>query len=642
MPQPYSYDSTSHDWDAFMKEQGSTFGQEWNSPPTLTTNAPAKVDAKPLQLNDNRGIYDHNLPYYMKRFTSTRSPKDSTVKTTTTHTTEEHKGKHKINQVVKNDKKNESEHAKKPILDCDPKWPNIKHDSETDKQHATIVILNGTLNKIGEKVEEKVSAIKKFVDSSVDNINKTADGVYQQIGSESSKLIEQINMKLKNVERYLEKLMLGSVRRIDENFNDDGLDDEVRSIANNSPQKPNVVHSDIGKELRSLELLDMDAELRGNLKTSISDAVKKAQDRFNKLIDEQIAQINKKIADITNKFETAFNKFQDVFAKITVPTLKATRPTPPMKVYTPPIYKTTTKAPKHTTQKYTTVHWKPKLTTSIPAYSSKFFDISTTPEYFKFTVPSPKYKQEIFESSDNLLTDLNRMDADVDTLNIVDDAKDVDTVEKGDDIVKMEPVAAIEETEKEEEGSEPFDKLNIEVDTVKSLDDLQSQVLENVKDTLKSDIEDLKSIENNQTEVRDNPEDKLESKKILETAFGDELRNEMEEKELINGDESSNVDNSRAENLDDLAEKVTEIEDEKEKAAVTSQDDSDDSPKLLEIKEDDDVDIKEASFNDEAIDSLFSEQSVNRRKNLEGVDTIDNDMSTVDDADSTFEDEGNE
>lgn len=471
------------------------------------------------------------------------------------------------------------------------------------------------LNKISDKVEEKVTAIKKFVDSNVDNINKNADGVYQQIGSESSRLIEKINMKLKSVEKHLKKLNFSSVKRIDDfgdNFDDEDFEDEVHSIADNQPPKPNIVHSEIGKKLRGLELLDMDAELRGDLKTSISDAVKNAQDRFNKLIDAQVAKINKKIADITDKFESAFNKFQDTFSKITLPTLRPT----PTSVYTAPTYETT---PKMTTKRSTTVYWKPKSTTSIPTNPPKHFDIYTTPEYFKFTIPTPKYMLETFKSSDTLMTDLNRMDADVDALKIVDNAND-EPAENKDDVVEVDSVAADDEIEKGD-YSEPSDKLKIEVDRVKSLDELQSQVLEIVKDTLKSDIEDLKPIENNQSEMFENPEDKLESERILETAFADELRSELKEKSKLFTieNENSNADNLRAENLDDLAKKVTVIEHETEEVSVTNQDGSDDSLKSLEINEDDGVDIegKEARF-DEAVDSPFSEHSLNRRKNLDG------------------------
>lgn len=638
------------------------FGQEWSSHFAIKNDAPPQTVENHETSVGPKALYNHNLPYYLKRRSTTREPKVSTTTVQTTpHITNEHKGKDKINQVVI---KNESEHAKKPIFDFDTKWPNIKHDTELDKQHANVAILNESLSKISEKVEEKKTAIKNFVDSSVDNINKTADGIYQQIGSESSKLIEKINKQLKTIENYLEQLNFGSIKRIDEDSSENFEDDD----ADHQPQKPNVVHSEIGKKLRSLELLDMNAELRGDLKTSISDAVKNAQDRFNKLIDEQIAKINRKIADVTDRFEAAFNKFQDTFSRITVPTFKPTI----TKVYTPPTYRTTTtKAPKLTTPKPSTSYWKSKstttpisahstkLTTPKPstsylklkatttpslAHSTKFYDYSTTPEYFKYTVPTPKYKLKSFVSSDTVVTDLNRMDADVDDLKIADDAKN-ERVENEDAVVKMDSAAAAvdEIEEEEEEQSEPSDELKIEVDTVKSLDDLQSQVLEIVKDTLKSDTEDLESIENNQSEILENPEDKLESEKILESTFAEELRNELKEerKASTEGDEISNVDNFQAENLDDLAKKETEIEHEADEATVTNG--SDGVPKLFEIDEDGvaDNEDKEARFDDLSGDSPLLERNLNRRKNLDGVDIDDNEMLRIDETKASVDDEGN-
>lgn len=197
------------------------------------------------------------------------------------------------------------------------------------------------------------------------------------------------------------------------------------------------------------------------------------------------------------------------------------------------------------------------------------------------------------------MTDLNRMDADVDALEIVDDAKD-ETAKSDDDSVKIEAlkptVPAVNQLdakteEGENESSEPIDELKIEFDTAKSLDDLQSQVLENVKDTLKSDAGALEAIENNQSEAFENPEDKLESdtvEKVIESVLTEELRNELKEDKLIaNDDENSNTDNSQAENLDDSA-KMLEQEAIGDTTTIQS---SDDSVKSLVLDEDDAIDI---------------------------------------------------
>lgn len=570
---PLLQDLASYQQKLHQQGLAPTYGQDL-SPPFILTNS-----YNPYQPNYDQG--PHNAPsYHHKKATTTAKP--------------EHKGKHKFNNVVAGDKKNECEHAKKPIVEIDIKWPHIKHGNQTDKKHANSTIiksLNETLNKIGDRVEVKVTAIKQLVDKAVDNINKTADGVYQQVGNESTRLIDKINRKLKAIERQLEKLKFGTVKSIsddfDENFEDDeGFDDAARSIDDKqAARKPNVVHSELGKKLRSMELLDMDAELRGDLKSSISDAVRNAQDKFNKLIDDQVAKINKKITDITEKFEEAFKKFQDALTKLPKPTLKPL----PTKVYTPPAYSTTT-------QKYTTIHWKPKATTPIPTLPGKFFDSFTTPDYFKYTMPTPRYEQEAFEPNGGLMTDLNRMDANVDGLEIVDNAKD----ESASESAKSEPSVAATTAEKIDntqeanaENSKPIDELQTEVDNAKALDDLQSQVLETVKDTLKSDD----GIDNNQSELLANPEDKLKSDTDVEAALAEELRNQRKEDKLL--DEKSEIDNSKA-NLDDLAESSKQ---EAEGDAETSQS-FDDSVKLSDINEDIDGNEMRSVVDDNEEDSI--------------------------------------
>lgn len=470
------------------------------------------------------------------------------------------KGKHKFYHIahkVDDIKNKDCEHAKKPIVEIDFKWPNIKHDSNSDKVHATatniVQGLNETLNKIGEQVEVKKAAIKQLVDKSVDNIDKTAGGVYQQIENESSKLIDRINKKLKTIEKQLERLKFGwvkSVTELEEDEDEDNEDDMTRAIDDNQSTKVNVVHSEIGKKLRSLELLDLDAELRSDLKTSISDAVRKAQDKFNKLIDDQVAKINNKISYVTEKFEDAFKKFNDALALLPRPTLRPQ----PTKIFTPPTYET----------KYTTIVWKPKSTTPIPDIPTK--NKKTTPEYYKYTVPTPKYKAVEIPPSDNtLMTDLNRMDAYVETLEIVDNARD-DAAKKIDEKV------------------EEIDEAKAEVDTGKSLDDLQSQVLETVRDTLKSGDEES---EDSQSEVVENPDDKLKSDadgKVVEEALTEELRNGDKLLDENVADEKSQI-NTQEKNSDELAKIVNEFDGDEYEATTSSQN-FDDAVKSLEIDED--------------------------------------------------------
>lgn len=462
---------------------------------------------------------------------------------------------------MQTDKKNEN--AKKPIHETE--WPHIEHDKFGDKQHENNPIvknLNATLNKISGKVDVKVSAIKHFIDKSVANINKTTNKVHQQIDSESSWLIDRINKKLKSIEKNLQRLKFGTAMRMnDEDFEEDDDESIARSIAHIPLQTPNIVHSEISKKLRSMELLNMDAELRGNLKTSISEAVRSAQEKFNKLIDDQITKINEKITDVTLKFEGAFSKFQETIEKIQKPVAD--------KIFT---------RPHPTFEPVTSIDLKPKPTTS-------YLNTYTTPDYFKYTIPNVKHKQEDFVSSKTV--DTNRMYANVVVLKLVDDAKS-ELTKIGDDSEKIVDAKNIDNkasmndfTEKDLKHN---DEVEIVVDTAKSLDDLQSEVLANVKDALKPEVEDLEAIENNQSEVLENSEDKLKSdtaESNMEAALAEEQSNEVGEDTLL---ASSDTDSSEAKNSDYLEEKWDETEEESETTAQSVSD----TMKMLETGEDDD------------------------------------------------------
>ena len=202
-----------------LQDQGlapATYGSDLN-PPFILTNSYA----------DNVPHYTLYTPEVEHHQTPTHPPK----------------GKHKFNHIahkVDDIKKKDCEHAKKPIVEIDFKWPNIKHDNNSDKVHATatniVQGLNETLNKIDEQVEVKKAAIKQLVDKSIENIDKTAGNVYQQIENESSKLIDRINKKLKTIESQLERLKFGwvkSVTELKEDADDDNEDDASRSIDDN-------------------------------------------------------------------------------------------------------------------------------------------------------------------------------------------------------------------------------------------------------------------------------------------------------------------------------------------------------------------------------------------------------------------------
>jgi hypothetical protein len=265
--------------------------------------------------------------------------------------------------------------------------------------------------------------------------------------------------------------------------------------------------------------------------------VKGAQERFNKLIDDKVAKINSKISAITEKFESALDKIQDALRKLpspsVKPTVKPTVATTTAKIYTPPTYKTTT-------TKYTTINWKPKTTTASPPPAKT---PSTTPEYFKYT-------DEYYFKAESL----NRMDTNVEALEIADSVKDeLPKAEAADDSVKSDNKVVEEAT-----SAKPID----EADEVKALDDLQSRVVETVKDALKSDDEDLPTIGDNQSEAVNNPEDKLKAETSdIEATLTEELRKELVEQEQEKLDDAAkSFDDETLTTSQPLVESVKSLE----------------------------------------------------------------------------------
>ncbi|CRL02843.1 CLUMA_CG016117, isoform A [Clunio marinus] len=457
-----------------------------------TTESPIKTKTT-TEAPETTSKKKHHGHFFFK-FTTTKSPKITPITMKSDHHV--HSGKDKHNHDVLVDKKNEHENAKKPLIF---RWPTVKpfkHEKD-DKHHEASHVnkVHEIPDKINEEVDEKMHAIKDLLDNTVETINKQAEAIYNNIGKESSKLIEKIDDKIKIIEKKLEELK--TVKKVDGDYKE--LVDEVRSISDNQSPKPNIVHSEMGEKLRSLELLNAEAELRTDLKTSISDAVKNAQEKFNKLIDDKVYKINKKIYEITHKFDVAFEKINEALSKIPKPTFKPKPvkheyheyyeekyPTPvykpkpttkkPHKIHASLIHKSThktTEAPppaEELTEKYTSpIKWKSKTTISNT-------DDQTTPEYFKYTIPTPLYKEKNFEDI------LSRMDMNIDNLSIVDNARD-DSDKSIDESVKIESSNTDGENKqqdrKSEQGVAAIEKQAKEInddsytdnDEIRSLDD---------------------------------------------------------------------------------------------------------------------------------------------------------------------------
>lgn len=368
------------------------------------------------------------------------------------------------------------------------------HGHEAAKNKVVISHLNAKLQKISDNIEHKVNAIKVYVDKSVQDINKLGDDVFNHVGDKTTKIFDTINKKLERIENQL--------RTDDENFNLDEIEanDEVDyDMLRSLPDDDETVVD------KKLDLLD--SEMRGDFKNSISDAMKRAQERFNKLIEDKVTAVNNKIKAINSKVEGVFNKIHLVLEKVKLkkPTAVVNEHEPP-KVYTPPTY-STTEIPDYD-KKYTTIQWKPKdLSTHRPVVSANVEHV--TPIYYHYTIPSHNdfFHNDLKSNNideDNPTKDLKRMDENVENIELVDNDK-------------LHAVTV--------ESNENEPKINATVD----------DVVENVKDTLKSDIEETVDTTASANDMgRSETHDKVDESQsksnetIESTTANEELRNEMQ------------------------------------------------------------------------------------------------------------------
>lgn len=348
---------------------------------------------------------------------------------------------------------------KPPIIQIDFRWPPKKNSSHvTDKLHSHELdltnVFNETIDKVADQVDRAFAAIKQLVDKSVEQIDDKTSHVHQQ----SYNLVDEFTNKLKKIERHLAKLKFkGADKRIDvegEFDNDEDstreTDDTVKSAFDES--KVTVISKD--KESRRMRFENN--ELRYDIKSSISDAMQSTHDRFDKLVDEKFEKINKKIADVGGKWDAALDKFYS-----TVEKLKFTGSSSTSK----PLIDESTKV----------IDWKPKHTTPLPVFSNDYFTKSTTPEYFKYTIPSIKYrKEESLDDIDSLMPDfVGQLD---------------DENPKISNPAESAIADELIESEVEQEGK---GKSEIVDESSKSVDDLQTEIVQNVKDSLKMADDDV-------------------------------------------------------------------------------------------------------------------------------------------------------
>ena len=493
-------------------------------------------------------------------------------------------GKHKVNH-----NENLSSHVTIGHYEDDKK-PIIKH-------------LNATIHKVGDKIEHKVNAIKVHVENSVQDINKLGDDVYKQVGDKVSKIFDSINKKLEKMEHQLHY-----ARSDDESLNVDELEinengDEVYNVEDmarslldeDDKEESNVVDSETGTE-------SVDAEMRTGITEPISNALKKAQEKFNNLIEMKVTAVNRKIAAVNSQVENVFNKLQAALEK-----LKLQKPTVDQNAATTPM---------PFAHEYTTIQWKPTET----AWQHQTQPHVATPAYYQYTVPPNDFFYNSFKSNIDG-ADLKRMDENVDNLELTDDVakSNVDDATKPNEnnttTTETHPIVNEDDAKRSNESE------------LKNDDDLQTQIVENLKDTLKSDD---KPDENNEADIVDNTKSENlidEQEKSIDSIVPEELRtdndklSEMYDEKIDNDeklDELRNFNEQEESVGDEEEEEEMEDDDEEEPASVYN--DYVKSSGNDENDEDDNV----------PNDSVFNEmRSIgNAEKNVDNEDDIPLDTST--------------
>lgn len=449
-------------------------------------------------------------------------------------------GKHKVNH-----NENLSSHGTIGH-NVNDKKPIIKH-------------LNATIQKVSDKIEHKVNAIKVYVEKSVHDINKLGDDVYQQVGDKATKIFDSINKKLEKIEHQLHY-----ARTDDGNINLDELDFEDDDEENIEDTSRSLLDED---ELNTVvDSETVNDEMRTDIRGSLSNALKKAQDNFNKLIEAKVTAVNAKIAAVNSRVESVFNKLQ-----VTLEKLKLRKPTVDHDEATTP--------EPFAHEEYTTIQWKPK-TTAWPHQTQP--DVST-PAYYQYTVPPNDFFYNSFKSNDEDGAEMKRMDANVEDLEMTDSSAEP-KINEAVKSIEDEVVDAERSDDKDSEFSKIIKEAaaNSNDQEIKNDDDLQTKIVENVKDTLNSDdtpamiASESDLVDTAETETVENQID--EQEKSIESIVAEELRTDSDklsklDDEKINNAETADELRNLPDEQDENAEEELEDDDEEEEEPASVYDD---------------------------------------------------------------------
>ncbi|CAG9798283.1 unnamed protein product [Chironomus riparius] len=478
--------------------------------------------------------------------------------------------------------------------------------------------VNTTIQKVSDNIEHKVNAIKGYVEKSVHDINKLGDDVYQQVGNKASKIFDSINKKLEKIEHQLHY-----ARSDDENFNFDELtidDDDEENVEDmgrtlldeNDKTELNVVYSEPGMTLSNLESLD--DEMRTDLKGSVTNALKKAHDNFNKLIEAKVTAVNSRVESVFNKLKATLEK------------LKLKQPTVDHNEATTPVL-----------PEYTTIQWKPKETTW--PHQTQPVPV-VTPAYYQYTAPPNDFFYDSFKSNDEGDAGLKRTDKNIDDLVVTDavDETKVDEVappNESDVVFTEEAEKSVENDEQVTDNNAQIIENNTELiedtkpieydagrsydDELKNDNDMQTQIVENLKDTLKSDYTpDILSSETD----------------IVDSAKSETVENQIDEQEItIESDpaEEMRTDDEKLSNLDD--EKIDNADIEDEWRSFTNE-----QEETVDDQLEDDEEEEPASVYDDFVKSSENDENDDDENDDNAVHDIDEmDMRSIDDEEKNID-----
>lgn len=325
-----------------------------------------------------------------------------------------------------------------------------------------LVAVSNLNNNLANRTGNRTSAIRDFIDNQLSTVGNLSNNIFNTLNNRTRRIFNRINQRLQTIEKKLAAKNPQTANRQydgdDDNFGDDdgndndsgengdwdwdlfkSVNERLETIEKNLEARQEIDEdSDMGRSL-----IDSDDEkVEGKIiRNPLPNAIKNAQDRFNKVIEDQVTRVSDRINQINDQVDQVFGRLQAAVANIKPTTVAQT---------------TTTKVPS-------IINWTPKSTTRQPPLLNAFTE--QTPSYFKYTVPDNSYRKE---ETDQM--DVNDLQAE-----IVESVKDTMKLEgNSDDKLKAEAAVVDVESALAEELRNELQEEKSQIDA----DDMARIVLE--------------------------------------------------------------------------------------------------------------------------------------------------------------------